>query len=135
MTPATVKLTENFARLQLIVTAPDSKGSFSERSADLTGKATYRCANTSIATVTSTGRLLAVGNGATTVTVAVAGVESKVPVQVTGVSARPVIGFTDQVLPLFSRAGCNAGACHAAQYGQGGRSGFVGVRSGTNHPA
>ena len=48
------------------------------------------------------------------------GTAREVPVRVSGIVARPVVGFTDQVLPLLSRAGCNAGACHAAQYGQGG---------------
>src|SRR5262249_10258209 len=52
--------------------------------------------------------------------VTVAGKSLRVPVSVTGVSATPVVGFTDSVLPILSRAGCNAGACHAAQYGQGG---------------
>jgi VCBS repeat-containing protein len=120
ISPASVKLEGNFARQQLLVTASDDKGAFGERSADLTGKATYRSARPEVVTVSATGQLLAAGNGETVVTVTVAGKEHRVPVVVTGVSDKPVIGFTDQVLPVLSRAGCNAGACHAAQYGQGG---------------
>src|SRR5439155_23800233 len=71
-------------------------------------------------TVNETGRLLAVGNGQAAVTVRVDGVSRSVPVTVSGVVAVPQVSFSGEVLPILSRAGCNAGACHAAQYGQGG---------------
>lgn len=119
VSPPAVQLDGNFARLQLIVTSKDDKGGISERSADLTAKASYRTANSTIVTVNKSGQLLAAGNGNTTVTVGVAGSEVSIPVEVKGLRARPVVGFLDQVLPILSRAGCNAGACHAAQYGQG----------------
>jgi len=41
-------------------------------------------------------------------------------VTVTGVSDRPAIGFVEHVMPVLSKAGCNAGACHASQFGKGG---------------
>ena len=32
----------------------------------------------------------------------------------------PKVSFTNDVQPILTRAGCNQGACHGAQYGQGG---------------
>src|SRR4051794_2110785 len=69
VSPAAVRLGGSFARQQLVVTAPDGKGNFSERSADLTGKAAYRSANPEIVAVSPAGQLLAVGNGETAVVV------------------------------------------------------------------
>src|SRR5262249_21256249 len=120
ITPSSVTLEGNFARAQLVVTASDPKGTINERSADLTHAATYQSSRPEVITVSRTGQLLAVGDGQAVVTVTVGKVARTVPVTVRGVAARPQIGFTDQVLPILSRAGCNAGACHAAQYGQGG---------------
>jgi hypothetical protein len=120
VSPATVHLEGSFSRLQLVVSAVNPQGVARERSTDLTAKATYRSARPDVVTAGAGGQLLAVANGATTVTVAFGGMEKVVPVQVSGVVAKPVVGFTEQVLPILSRAGCNAGACHAAQYGQGG---------------
>src|SRR5437764_409646 len=73
-----------------------------------------------VVTVTPAGRLLAVGNGSATVTVVTGGVSKSVPVTVAGVSDKPAVGFVEHVMPVLSKAGCNAGACHASQYGKGG---------------
>jgi hypothetical protein len=119
VSPAAVSLEGNFAQTQLVVTAHDS-GSPSERSPDLTRQASYVSSNTRVATVSPTGRVLAVGNGAASVTITVAGTARSVTVKVSGIVAEPVIGFGEQVMPIISKAGCNAGACHASQYGKGG---------------
>ena len=42
---------------------------------------------------------------------------------ITGVSFAentPKVSFVNDVQPILTRAGCNQGACHGAQYGQGG---------------
>jgi hypothetical protein len=118
--PAAVTLEGNFARTQLVVTARADGGAVNERCADLTRQATYGSSNPQVATVSPTGRLLAAGNGETTIMVTVAGVSHPVAVKVSGVVAEPSIGFTEHVLPILSKAGCNAGACHASQFGKGG---------------
>ncbi len=112
VTPPAVNLEGNFARVQLIVGAGERE--------DLTHRATYQSSQTNVVTVSPAGQLLAVANGRAEISVSVDGVTRTVPVTVSGVVDRPAVGFTDQVLPILSRAGCNAGACHAAQYGQGG---------------
>ncbi len=41
-------------------------------------------------------------------------------VQVAGVEEQPKVGFDSHIRPIISRMGCNAGACHASQFGKGG---------------
>jgi hypothetical protein len=118
ITPPAVTLNGNFARAQLLVIAKD--GGPAERAADLTHAARYVSSNPAVAAVSATGQLLAVGNGETTVNVTVAGVTHGVTVKVTGVVAEPSIDFSTLVMPVLSKAGCNAGACHASQHGKGG---------------
>ena len=118
VTPAAVTLDGNYERVQLLVTARGDGEP--KHSADLAHKATYRSSNTQVVTVDATGQLLAEGNGTATVTVTAGGRERAVPVTVKGVVAAPSIGFSDHVLPIISKLGCNAGACHGSQYGKGG---------------
>src|SRR5262249_20183959 len=54
------------------------------------------------------------------IVVTVDGQAAKVPVTVTGSVAEPKIDFIDQIRPVLYKSGCMMGACHAAQYGQGG---------------
>jgi hypothetical protein len=119
VSPGAVALDGNFAQAQLVVTKRDTGDSI-ERSADLTRQAVYASSNARVATVSATGRVMAIGNGEASISVTVAGVEHPVTVKVTGVVTEPVIGFGEQVMPVISKAGCNAGACHASQYGKGG---------------
>jgi hypothetical protein len=118
ITPATVTLDGNFARAQLIVTERETGGAH-ERSADRTHQAHYVSSDPRIVTVSDTGLLLAQSNGSATITVSVDGVAHAVAVTVQGVVTRPAIGFKEHVMPVLAKAGCNAGACHASQYGKG----------------
>lgn len=118
--PDTVAFDRNFAQAQLLVTVCDAAGAVNERSEDLTVKAAYTSSDPNIVSVTPAGRLLAVGNGQATITVAVEGVPKSVTVTVAGIVPDPYIGFAEQVSPVMSKAGCNAGACHASQHGKGG---------------
>jgi hypothetical protein len=111
-----VTLDGAFARVQLLVAAAGAP----EKSDDLTNKAVYVSSNPQIVTVSAAGQLLARANGDAVVTVTHANQSQSVAVKVTGVVPEPAIGFSDQVLPILSKAGCNAGACHASQYGKGG---------------
>jgi hypothetical protein len=128
--PAQVVLEGNFARAQLVATATATGGDaavdkLGDRAADLTRQAVFVSTNPQIVTVTPTGLLLAAGDGEAAIQVTISGATAPsetlaVPVRVSGVSAHPKIGFLSQVLPVLSKAGCNAGACHASQYGKGG---------------
>ena len=120
VTPPQVKFDRNFERAQLLVTAVDAAGQVSARSIDLTPDAQYSVANPAVATVSATGNLQAVGNGQTTLTVTHEGVSRTVEVLVEGVVSHPSVSFTEHVLPILYKAGCNGGACHASQHGKGG---------------
>src|SRR5262249_45457757 len=43
-----------------------------------------------------------------------------VPVRVQRARAEVPVGFTREVVPILTKAGCNQGACHGAQHGRGG---------------
>jgi hypothetical protein len=118
--PAAVTLEGNFARAQLVVTERGINGSVDERSADRTHQARFVSSDPRIVTVDETGLLLAHANGSATVTVRVAEVARDVSITVKNIVALPAIGFHEHVMPILAKAGCNAGACHASQYGKGG---------------
>jgi hypothetical protein len=120
ITPSALTLDGNFARAQLLVTERAADGAEHDRSPDLTHQARYVSSNPQIVRVSSSGLLLALGNGSATITVSVAGKTSAVPVTVQGIVPQPAIGFTEHVMPVLAKAGCNAAACHASQYGKGG---------------
>ncbi len=95
-------------------------GSVNERSGDLTHQARFVSSDPRVVTVSESGLLLARANGSASVRVSVADCVREVPIAVKGIVARPAIGFQEHVMPILAKAGCNAGACHASQYGKGG---------------
>jgi hypothetical protein len=119
VTPAAVQLTNHFAQVQLLVTE-HLTGLPADRCADWTSEAQFASADPAIVTVSASGRLIPVANGSTSVAVTTRGETVTVPVTVTGVSASPTVDFNDLVRPILNKSGCAMGACHAAQYGQGG---------------
>jgi hypothetical protein len=117
VSPAKIELRGNFSQCQIVV----SEGSAAtDQSADLTSNAQFESSDATIATVDATGRVIAKANGAITIRVKVGSNVSQVPVKVDGVVETPMIKFNRDVMPILSKAGCNMGACHATQYGQGG---------------
>ena len=120
VTPAQVKFDRNFERAQLLVTETAGDGSVSLRSGDLTPVALFASSNPTAVTVSPQGNLQAVANGQSTITVTVEGVSHTVEVQVEGVRPQPAVSFTEHILPILYKSGCNGGACHASQHGKGG---------------
>jgi len=118
--PARVTLDGGFERCQLLVGSSPDAGIDSDHADDLTHAATYSSADPAVATVSPQGVVSAVGNGTTQVVVAVGADLTTVAVEVGGIVAQPRADFDRDVLPLLTRAGCNAGACHASQHGKGG---------------
>jgi len=118
--PAKVVFNRNFEQTQLLVTAVDAAGNTGEHSEDLTTRASFASSQHGIVTVTPAGRLLGLASGDAVVSVTVEGVTKPVEVHVEGIVPDPKIDFTEQVLPILSKAGCNGGACHASQHGKGG---------------
>ena len=111
--PAEVSLKGSFAQTQVLVTRRGAAD-------DLTGTASYVSSNTSVVTVTNSGRVIPRQDGTAVLTITVGQDSCTVPVTVSGVVAEPVVSFLDQVRPVINKAGCSMAACHAAQHGQGG---------------
>ena len=59
-------------------------------------------------------------DGETTVKVSIDSFHVDVPIKVSNATVNPPIGFTNDVMPVFSKAGCNAGSCHGAARGKDG---------------
>jgi hypothetical protein len=115
--PASVELEGNFAQTQLIVTASSD---IEDQRADLTSVSKFESLDPLIASVDETGRILAKGDGSTVIRVTANAVTKEIPVKVHGVVDSPSVKFNRDIMPILSKSGCNMGACHATQYGQGG---------------
>jgi hypothetical protein len=87
---------------------------------DLTPSAQYESANPSVASVDSAGTISAQANGQTTIAVRVGALRAEVPVTVAEFSDGRPINFANQVVPVFTKLGCNAGGCHGKASGQNG---------------
>jgi uncharacterized protein DUF1549/uncharacterized protein DUF1553/Big-like domain-containing protein len=118
--PEQVVLDGNFARAQLLVAQPDGAGAITERSDDLTTRATYTSSNPDVVAVNAAGQLLALANGEAKIAVAVGDAQVEVPVTVRDVALQPQVGFSHSIRPILNKAGCAMAACHAAQHGKGG---------------
>jgi hypothetical protein len=101
---------------QLVLTATLVGG----RLQDLTGEAKFDVANVKVARVTSTGRVLPVGNGATEITASYGDKVVKIPVGAENCDVNLPINFANQIVPIFTKLGCNSGGCHGKASGQNG---------------
>jgi hypothetical protein len=87
---------------------------------DLTDQAQYVSADPKVVSVDAAGSISAQGDGATTITVKHGALETKVPVTVKDFANGPPINFANQVVPIFTKLGCNSGGCHGKASGQNG---------------
>lgn len=72
-----------------------------------------------IVSVDKDGYVQPVKVGATRILVSVAGQSAVVPVTVKSMTSPPV-SFTRDIMPILSKAGCNAGTCHGSAKGKNG---------------
>ncbi len=114
--PAKVELKNGDDAAQLIVTATHADGQVF----DLTHEAKYAVADGKIASVTNTGRVVPLANGASEIVVTHAGQTAKVPVTAAHLGENLPLNFTNQVVPIFTKLGCNSGGCHGKASGQNG---------------
>ncbi|MCS7161691.1 MAG: DUF1549 and DUF1553 domain-containing protein [Gemmatales bacterium] len=101
---------------QLLVTGHYANGGVR----DLTCTASYRVANPQVARVEAGGLLVSVGNGTTEVVAEVGGQVARVQVVVSEAERETPIHFVHDIVPIFSKLGCNGGACHGKSSGQNG---------------
>jgi hypothetical protein len=90
---------------------------------DHSREVTYAIAPAGIAAIGSTGFLIPSGDGKAVLTVTPRGegaIPVTVPITVENFKHPAPVSFTNDVVPVFTRNHCNAGACHAKAAGQNG---------------
>ncbi len=101
---------------QLIVTATLNDG----RLADLTSEAQYTVQDGKSAAVLSGGRIVPRANGLSEIVVTFGAQTVRVPLTVKSMGDNLPLNFTNQVVPVFTKLGCNSGGCHGKLAGQNG---------------
>jgi hypothetical protein len=101
---------------QLVVTAQEPSG----KQHDLTRHARYSAAPPGIVRVTPQGYVRPLGKGEATITVEAEGRSATVPVTVRDFDETRPLHFANDIVPLLTRHGCNAGGCHGKASGQNG---------------
>jgi hypothetical protein len=114
--PAKVALTGADDAAQLIVTATLADGRF----ADLTADAQFAVVDGKSAAVLPGGRVVPKADGTTEIVVSANGQSVKVPLTVKSMGENLPLNFTNQIVPIFTKQGCNSGGCHGKLAGQNG---------------
>ncbi len=115
LTPDHFVLRGRTARQRLVVTRTENG-----RAVDCTAKAAFRSDAPAIAHVGGDGIVTPVGDGTATITARLDGREARATVRVIDGARLPPVTFERDVIPILTRAGCNAGACHGKARGQNG---------------
>src|SRR5882672_10403258 len=113
--PPSISLVGAKARQSIVVQASLSDGT----TRDVTYDARCRLADGRLASFGGTG-VSPRADGRTDLLVTFAGRTLTVPVTISNASVSSPIGFKLDVMPVFMKAGCNAGSCHGASRGKDG---------------
>lgn len=105
------------ATQQVLATRKDAQGLES----DVTAGVKWTVAPAGIASVDPGGRLRPLGDGTATLKARLAdGSEATMAVEVTGSGVSEQVHFANQIVPVFTKNGCNGGGCHGKAAGQNG---------------
>src|SRR5438876_1071647 len=105
------------ARQQLLVTASFSSGALR----DYTREVSYRTSPAGVIQVSKTGRVTPLAEGTATITAKSSdGLTATLAVTVEQFKNVSTVNFPNQIVPIFTKAGCNAGGCHGKSSGQNG---------------
>ena len=102
--------------LQLLVTAKYANGS--ER--DLSRSTKYEAAPPDIVNVAATGYVTSLRDGKATITATIGNSKQAIDINVTNVAVDVPLNFANDIVPIFTRFGCNSGGCHGKSGGQNG---------------
>jgi hypothetical protein len=114
--PGEAKLVGRHATRQLIASASYADGTLR----DLTRALDWVSLDPDVASVSSKGQVVPKSNGVATIIARGGSIEAKATVKVEGMDRPAPISFRNDVVPSFSQAGCNMGACHGTPTGKGG---------------
>lgn len=100
----------------LLVTAELANGQLR----DITREATYAVKQPELLTIAQPGECQPKADGQTEITITFQGATVTVPVAIGGSTEQRPPSFREEIIPLFTKFGCNQGACHGKQSGQNG---------------
>ena len=113
--PPSLKLNHHRHEHSLIISGKTADGI----AIDLSGQATLTSADPTIAVIEN-GWVKPLKSGQTQITVQAAGQTVQVPVVVELPAVERPYSFRHEVMPVLSKGGCNAGACHGYSLGKNG---------------
>src|SRR5579872_4132492 len=116
VSPAAVVLDRPEASQQLLVTVLLPEG----RGRDVTRATTYQVSVPTIATVDSSGLVRPLAEGKADIIIRHGPDQARVPLTVQKLKQPLPVSFQYEIIPLFTKARCNAGACHGKAEGQNG---------------
>jgi len=114
--PGNVTLKGQDDSAQLLVTGQVNGG----RLQDFTGDVKYEIADAKVARVTSAGRVIPLANGTTEIVAQYGDKTAKVTIKAEALDQDLPINFGNQIVPIFTKLGCNGGGCHGKSGGQNG---------------
>ncbi len=101
---------------QLVATLEHTDGSVS----DATRSVAYSAEPTGIVVISPEGRVTPVGNGEAVVRVSLGDHQAEATLRVEQIETPLRISFPNEVVPVFTKYGCNGGGCHGKSSGQNG---------------
>ena len=114
--PAEVRINGSDGLAQVIVTGRDERG----EPVDLTASARYAVEDEAVASVEAGGLVRPAKDGRTNLKIAAGGKSATVPVVIADMANAKPVHFVGEVVPILTKLGCNAGACHGKSTGQNG---------------
>ena len=115
VSPKSIELAGAFEKSQLVLTGRLASGD----SVDVTRMVTFAAAQPNVISVSNSGLVRFAGNGQTKLTASVAGQSVEIAVKATSVENAPT-DYVQDVTPVLSKLGCNAGTCHGSKVGKNG---------------
>jgi hypothetical protein len=113
----TLKLRGASAHQQLLATAKFTNGLLR----DVTRQVTFEVAPAKVARIEKNGLVTPLADGTATITAkSPDGLVASLPVVVEQFNGATPINFPNQIVPIFTKAGCNGGGCHGKSAGQNG---------------
>jgi hypothetical protein len=113
--PPAIELSGAQARQRIVVEASDADGV----TRDVTARVRCTIANPQLARFDH-GAVLPLADGKTELRIRCAGRTLTVPITITDAATRRPISFKLDVMPVFTKAGCNQGSCHGTSRGKDG---------------
>ena len=116
--PAVIALDDAGDTQRIVVVATDDSGG----TRDVTATVQLTLADEGVCRLdrSVTSRLIPLADGQTVLTAVDGGTRNEVTVSVTGTGQTRPISFRNDVIPVFTKAGCNSGSCHGSAQGKNG---------------